>query len=95
MLAKSNFFVRSINAQICFCQAQLKAVYSDWIKETKKKSKQTIAEHLERLVRLTVNWVRYRNGAVLGKPDSVAKVNYLSCVFVSFDAQILKISELC
>ena len=66
MLGISNFYVGSINAQICFCQAQLK--------ETKKKSKETAAEHLERLVRLTVGWVRYRNGAVLGKPDSVAKV---------------------
>ena len=33
------------------------------------------SECLERLLRLTVVWVNYKNGGVLGKPDTLAQVS--------------------
>ena len=46
----------------------------EWQKESKKNFKLMKSACLERLVRLTSVWVGHRNGAIISKPDSVAKV---------------------
>ena len=59
-------------------QIQIQHIYNEWQKETKKKSKLIKSACLERLVRLTSVWVGHRNGAIVNKPDSVAKVSDMS-----------------
>ena len=80
-LSEFTQYLSVLNNLIHFLQNKVKKISMEWQKEAKKNSKLIKSACLERLIRLTSVWVGLRNGAIVSKPDSVAKacdMNFLT-----------------